>query len=390
MTKIPNQIFREFKNLTKIDIQSYSLETVENDTFSGLDTLESISLSSSGVKNIEANAFKGLSCLKKLILIENRLENINMDIFYNLKNLNELCLSYNQFETIEDNTFFALENLRTLSLAKNKIKSLKPKAFNGLNRLKQLDLSKNQLESFEPKLFEMCFNLELLDLGNNVITYIDEGTLPKKLLFLCLRNNEITDLKFLNELTELQYLDLFGKVEYYQNQLMNFENDEIEKLDLTKLKFLSLEREKVPQFDEKFKNLKALEIYDIKDFVKDSFSNLNNLDYLKIKIDNDWLMINFDEDYFNGLRNLKFFVIHLWSSKEDSERLERMKKYFTSLIDQSLNPKEEVIIDGWSITLIYKTCESEMEYFRSVLDISDSIRDRAAIESYLKRISFMD
>lgn len=141
VTKFPEEIFHNYKNV----IQFLFIHTELDDIFES---------------NFE-NAFE----LEELLLFKNKLTKLNSNIFKNLKNLKSLDLRYNLIEIISSDVFHGLRSLESIYLDNNNLKTVELGVFYNLT-ISSLNLGNNQLINFDCK----NMNVARLDLRNNLLT----------------------------------------------------------------------------------------------------------------------------------------------------------------------------------------------------------------------------
>lgn len=143
ITKFPEEIFHNYKNV----IQFLFIHTDLEDIFES---------------NFE-NAFD----LEELLLFKNKLTKLNSNIFKNLKNLKSLDFRYNLIETLSSNVFRGLKNIESIYLDNNNIKNVEPGVFYNLI-IGSLHLENNKLINFDFK----NMNVDRLIMKNNLLTTI--------------------------------------------------------------------------------------------------------------------------------------------------------------------------------------------------------------------------
>ena len=111
-----------------------------------------------------------------------------MGLFNGLNRLQSIWLNRNNLSKLEAFTFQDLKSLMWLSLGYNQLKSIHSKAFAGSTQLKELYLDNNKL---------------------NTIKMVDAFEPLKNLVTLCLNNNPIGKVFFLNKYLILKYFSVY-------------------------------------------------------------------------------------------------------------------------------------------------------------------------------------
>jgi len=134
--------------------------------------------------------------------------------------------------------FSLSDSLEELDLSGNKLKSL-PDDFCRLEKLKILFLSQNCFRSI-PKVLSKCSELTMIGFKSNSIVDFPENSMPKKLKWLILTDNNIEKLPdSMRELSKLKKLMLAGnKISNLPDSMAECRNLELTRLsanDLTEL-----------------------------------------------------------------------------------------------------------------------------------------------------------
>ncbi|RNA07707.1 insulin-like growth factor-binding complex acid labile subunit [Brachionus plicatilis] len=383
---VPNRIFKCMKNLASLDLNCQMIERLEQNNFVYLENLVELSIINCSLSWIEKNSFNGLKNLKSLILTMNYLDEIHSDMLLGLENLENFNISQNTIRQISENTFVHLVKLTSLMLNDNRINKLDKSAFNGLGQLKILDLnfSNNELV-IDSTALDSLTALEVVDLGNNKIKMIEENTFKnsKNIKFLNLRHNSISDLNFLKNFEKIEFLDI-------KDVDKNIKIDGILEClgEIKSLKFLIFEAHQIPKLGSNFKNLQGLEISGVSCIADNSFLLLDNLDYLKLVIQNDSVMDKIDFNQFNGLNCMKYFAIETQSiGPNATEKFRSKESIFLSLFvpnDQVDHKVFYLNFDDMNILVVeIKNCDSEKIYFENMLEISEEVRNSMLRSFYI-------
>ncbi|KAL3125683.1 hypothetical protein niasHT_009770 [Heterodera trifolii] len=175
-------------SVSAMSIKKTFLKTIGQDTFRSEPNIHFLDLSQNAIESVNANAFRGLEGqLFHLDLAGNDLGQVPRWSLTYLRQLQHLSLRDNRIAALPGDTFaeLHLRNLRYLHLDGNKIDSI------GTGSLQSLPL-------------------QVLTLSNNRITNLPNGSLPKQLWLLDLRNNFLSEVPFaaLEGLKTLRIVDL--------------------------------------------------------------------------------------------------------------------------------------------------------------------------------------
>jgi Leucine-rich repeat (LRR) protein len=333
---VDNFYFTYLGNLDFLNISSNSILNFEENAFKNLSKVSFIDLSRNFVSTFPLNLFKNVQNLQKLIIRENKIEDINFSKFKGLKSLKSIDLGFNSLNFLNNESFFTLSSLESLDLASNKLYKSLNDSLKNLNTLKNIDLSSNLITTLNNDEFKSMLNLKSLILSNNYLTKIDNNLsnlngltslfmsnvslgdisrldfdsfesleyldlsfnrlnflAPKlffkkrNLIYLNVKNNNLSDFTFLNVLSNLNEIDLSGN----------------QKIDLESIKST------VKTLRVQKSNLKSLEGYEFELFQKieyldASYNNIKSIPYLKIS---DSLLTDPIQYYFSlSIRYLDF------------------------------------------------------------------------------------
>ncbi|RNA13839.1 slit -like protein [Brachionus plicatilis] len=280
--KFPTQLFRPFKNLTRLEIK----DSLNENSFIGLENLEILELSENKI-DIEENTFKALINLKQLIFTSCYFGNFHKtNGRENLKQLKLKDCTFADFRLEYLELFKNLENLQifTSRFAKSEIKSF--------NRFEKLKILETDLEEE----MHLKSNLEILSLEF-------QSFKP---------HASFNGLKFLNirvecPLNQIEHLNQLNQLEFLDFKLPNKLTKKFNQVNLPKLKFLVLTCRNTPNFNQSLQNLQGLELIGASFMPRDQLKNLKSLDYLAF-IDPSELY-SFHGTTFSTIKNLKFLKI---------------------------------------------------------------------------------
>ncbi|CAF1087817.1 unnamed protein product, partial [Brachionus calyciflorus] len=301
-----------FKNLTYLVIYKSNI-SFEGENFKNMNQLISIMIYRCNLIKLENNIFNNLINLEILLLQDNNIEEIEENSFKGLDKLECINLESNNLRTIKKNVFYGLKSLITLNLSQNKIKIIEPNSFDCLKNLDSINLLRNQIEDLDKDLFK--FN--------------------RKLRYLNIMDNLIWNLDFIKHLNNLKCLDLSN------GKKILIPVDEISKISIPSLEFLSLSCNKFPIFNENFKNLKTLACKNLVEIAKEPFDNLSNLIIFRAIFDRYCInsleekitVDQFSHELFDKLMNKNITHVTIFRKPLNLKfRYEEDEKKFTSKI----------------------------------------------------------
>ncbi|RXG69951.1 Toll-like receptor 6 [Armadillidium vulgare] len=213
---IEENTFTRMFNLYELDLSNNKIESLSSTSFAGLVGLNILNLSRNSLKNLHSNILHQSSNLKQILLSNNNFEELPSAV-QNLSFLNYLDMSQNKILTLEFYDFKRLSNLHVFNLSSNLLKNISKSTFNSLQSLRVLDISDNNIESIKEGsldsikdlnvlklsrnklgningLFAGMEYLEELDLSENNINMFDYAFLPRQLLKLLIRKNNVKQL----------------------------------------------------------------------------------------------------------------------------------------------------------------------------------------------------
>ncbi|CAF0909422.1 unnamed protein product [Brachionus calyciflorus] len=371
LTKIPKEMFHHFSHLKKLILKCSNLDNLRENNFSNLKHLEYLAIQESKIDRIEKFTFSNLKNLKCLFLSSNQLENLEPDMFIGLDHLEYLILNQNRLSCLKENTFSRLINLKGLELVENKLNLIEKNSFIGLESLELLNLSNNRAYlKINTGAFNSLNNLKILDLASNTIDNIQEGTFEAlvNLQFLNVSNNVLKNLDFLSRLPKLEALICVGM----EHAVIN-----MEKLEVSNLKYLRIECQEVPILSSNLKNLQALEIRSVGDFKQGCFKNLESLEYLKINAQKDSVIDKLSENQFKEVMN-KMRYLFLETRKYGEKALEKFKlkeEMFKEFFKQKDFVSCEMSEEDGLLFLEITDCESEWMFFEHVFNVSEMTKN---------------
>ncbi|XP_070492353.1 uncharacterized protein [Chironomus tepperi] len=165
--ELKSDTFYNCAKLEKIIINKGKIATIDVDIFSKCSELQDIDLSSNNITNIISGAFNGLQKLKTLKFNDNHLTNIQATVF-NVPSLEYLDLSKNGLTFTNRSIFSNLNELLYLNLAETGIKFLIKEHFNGLGKLTDLDFTKNELNATQDTALDYLAALKVAKFKNNI------------------------------------------------------------------------------------------------------------------------------------------------------------------------------------------------------------------------------
>ncbi len=138
--KIPEELFKKFRNLETFGIINSRLDQIELPECSQVRTLQ---FTSCQLEKIKEEAFKRCTNLEKLQLSYNRLENFHSNILNGLSNLKFLDLFDNKLTWLSSNFFKHIPNIAKLDVGFNRIDAIHPRTFENLKKLNSVWLDGN-------------------------------------------------------------------------------------------------------------------------------------------------------------------------------------------------------------------------------------------------------
>ena len=165
----------QLAGVTRLELQSTDLGSLQPDDFSGLTALTWLFLENNELRSLPAGVFSGLAGLSSLNLRGNDLVSLPAGLFSGLTTLETLYLHANRLDSLADDVFSGLTALSILELRDNELDSLPAGLFSGLTALRTLHLSGNKLDSLVDDVFSGLTTLQSLDLsGNKLDSLVDD------------------------------------------------------------------------------------------------------------------------------------------------------------------------------------------------------------------------
>lgn len=197
-----------------LDISDYAIHTLTQQVFYNFKNLTRLLLPRNGIVTMMNNAFEGLTRLLELYLDNNEITMLNQSIFSHISNLIVLDVSYNSITNVASKTFQSLRYLQKLYLQSNLITVIESGAFNGLIQLKELNLNGNLVSQVFNGTFQDVTGLTHLTMSSNRLTILN-GVIVNglvKLLVLDVSNNKIATFTnkavgYLRQMTNLTNLN---------------------------------------------------------------------------------------------------------------------------------------------------------------------------------------
>ena len=174
ITNLAINDFRNFKNVTLMDLDGNELSELNDNLFSFLPSLDSLKINNNSLRNLHPLTFNNISNLRNLELDFNNLEVIETKQFINLGNLENLTISNNQLSEIENNAFIGLVNLKTLLLTHNKLETITPGTFDGLQNLEFLNLIANPISVLPENWWRGLVNIKEINLRSSRLSETDK------------------------------------------------------------------------------------------------------------------------------------------------------------------------------------------------------------------------
>ncbi|XP_021182892.3 protein artichoke [Helicoverpa armigera] len=241
LRSLPAESLMKLQNLQALTIQSQNLKRIP--TFSGLQKLRYINIQSESLNAVNENTFENLPNLEKLFIQGSvNLRIVKENAFYNLPKLRRLEITNCGINLIHMRALSLLPSLREISLSNNKIAdaTMVGRAVRDLPMLSHLNLNHNMIDKLSEGGFVDQPMLENLFLSHNNINIIHHGAFHRvpKLRVVDLNYNRISQIhpeSFLQQSgSGVEELTLIG------NQIMHISEFRALLDALPRLKFLDL------------------------------------------------------------------------------------------------------------------------------------------------------
>ena len=215
ISSLDESLFFETSGLNELHLTGNHLEELSVNLFRGLKNLTKLYLNANKITSLHENLLNETNKITYLTFQDNSLTQLPTKLFWSLRNLEYLRLTFNQIVLVQDDLFRYNYNLIYVSLRNNKLKRLPDTLFRGLSKLMILSLGDNQIEYVNFETFYGLNNLRVLYLSDNRLKICDLGSLQdlrvlillrnklknipniyyfKKLIFIDLKDNELTDI----------------------------------------------------------------------------------------------------------------------------------------------------------------------------------------------------
>ncbi len=241
ITTLPARIFKDNKQIVKLQLGYNAITSLPEDIFQGLGSLQQVSLVYNNLTSISDKLFKDLVNLKSISLHTNPNLVLTDNLFQNNLLLESIELNNCKITSLPTNLFKKLTNLKKLYLYSNLLTTLPDAIFEDLISLTSLRLDSNKIEILSESIFRNSPLLKSVDIFTNLLKTLPENIFANNLKLESLRfqNNQIQSLptSVFNRLTELTELYL------HENQLVELPEGVFD--NLIKLKSLSLNQNKL-------------------------------------------------------------------------------------------------------------------------------------------------
>ncbi|CAF0988399.1 unnamed protein product, partial [Brachionus calyciflorus] len=332
--------FIDINNLYELTLRYQISFGIKKNTFFGFNSLQTLTLFGPAY-NVE-NFLENLSNLKSLTLSHWQFSKFEPNFFQGLPNLKYLTFINTGLSHVKKDTFSLLKSLEYLSIKHCKVDILEEECLNGLDNLIKLEIETR-------KMYEEGFKTPNINFDNVSLSNL------KKLKYLRLSDFLITQINFINNFENLEALDLLK---------IKLNHDAFDHMNLSNLKYFKFTSDKVPIFNESFKELQAIdgEVSVWSDDIQNRFSNLKKLDYLKLRIES----VELDpKQTFQFIENLQIFYLYFLKTPP--------KKFLNFFKNLYFEPdKAEKYQFNESIISFEKILEKE--YFENFIELSPDVR----------------
>lgn len=255
---------------------------------------------------LKAEIFNGLTELQSLSITESGLSTLPKDLFSALPKLTTVSLKSNHLTHLPQNTFAAIKALKYLDLSDNNFTEM-IEAKEGLKHLEKIYLYHNEIERLSRTFFASMPTIKIVDLQDNRLANLSSDLLHDvpALESLKLFKNKLTEippnfLQFHTQITELDISD---------NPRLNFLPSNL-LLNLTKLRYLNLQRCNLQNIPSTFFHNKHLSTLTTLLLSRNNLSDLNPATFRKltnlVTLDLCYNQLkNLPQGVFSGLQELK-------------------------------------------------------------------------------------
>ncbi|CAH0561146.1 unnamed protein product [Brassicogethes aeneus] len=200
-------------SLTKLDLTSNNITTLNESSLSQYTHLEELTLSDNKLEFIHPKAFARNIYLKRLLLQNCGLTEVPSEALRPLQKLQTLHVGGNEIWQALGSTFEWQQGLRSLRLDGNRLRAVPTNALTVLTHLEVLNIGSNYINSIPVGSFPEMNSLIILLMKRNQITEIDENAFSNltALRVLELDDNFLTQIpNALAKLPDLQELSISG------------------------------------------------------------------------------------------------------------------------------------------------------------------------------------
>ena len=195
LNSLDGNMFNETKNGT-MNLGNNNLKKLPKHLFDDLGNLIELELSNNNLKVLPERLFVGLWDLQVLSVEANQINSLYENLFNDTKMLTHLWLSRNNIVQVPNNLFKGLSNLEHLYLYDNNIIDVNKELFRDLINLKYLFLNNNRFKALSFELFQYTRKINVLDLSGNALLNIPDLSNLRRLFYLNVKGNKMTDITY--------------------------------------------------------------------------------------------------------------------------------------------------------------------------------------------------
>lgn len=107
---IPDQIFKSFKNLKRMDVYNTTLESLDQSSFVGAENLKYLSLDNNNIKFLDENTFENFKNLETLSVQDNQITYLGVNLFNNCEKLKQISFKNNDIQMIDESLRKGVKN----------------------------------------------------------------------------------------------------------------------------------------------------------------------------------------------------------------------------------------------------------------------------------------